>query len=181
MRKTLTMVVLAAGVLSAVPVQAGTGSFANRSLGLSVGGFRLFGENEAVDWGLPISLEGGYYLSDGFDLYLRVPFMLMYQRVGVTETGGGLIFATGGQFGVRYLFLEEDLRPYVNLHLAGLYFVRNQNLGNFFFGPGFGGGLEYFVGESVAVGARAYVDLFINLNQPLRYSIGGQAYVTTYF
>lgn len=182
MRTTLTMVVLGLGLWTAVPAQAGTGSFANRSLGLSVGGFKFMGENELIDWGLPASLEGGYYLGDGFDLYLRVPLMLLYQKFGVTAANGpGLIFATGGQFGLRYLFLEEDLRPYVNLHLAGLYFFRDQALGNFLFGPGGGAGLDYFVGESVSIGARGYFDLFINLNQPLRFAIGGQAYVTTYF
>lgn len=182
MRKTLTMVVLGLGLMTAVPAQAGTGSFANRSLGLSLGGFKFMGENELIDWGLPIALEGGYYLGDGFDLYLRVPLMLLYQKAFVTSGGGaGLVFATGGQFGMRYLFLEEDIRPYVNIHLAGLYFFRDQALGNFFFGPGAGGGLDYFVGESVSIGARAYFDMFINLNQPLRFAIGAQAYVTTYF
>lgn len=182
MRKTLSMVVLALGLFSAAPAQAGTGSFANRSLGLGVGGFKFLGEESGVDWGLPITLEGGYYLENGFELYLRVPLMLLYQKTFVTaEGGGGLIFATGGQFGVKYLFLEEDLRPYVNLHLSGIYFFRNEIFGNFFFGPGAGGGLEYFVGESVAIGARAYFDMFINLNQPLRFAIGAQAYVTTYF
>lgn len=182
MRKTLTMVVLGLGLLAAVPAQAGTGSFANRSLGLSVGGFKFLGEESGVDWGLPISLEGGYYLGDGFDLYLRVPLMLLYQKVGVTAGGGpGLIFATGGQFGVRYLFLEEDIRPYVNLHMAGLYFFRDQALGNFYFGVGAGAGVDYFVGESVSIGARGYFDMFINLNQAPRFAVGGQACVTTYF
>ncbi|GMU59314.1 MAG: hypothetical protein AMXMBFR34_10770 [Myxococcaceae bacterium] len=182
MRKTLTTVVLAAALLTAAPAAAGTGSFANRSLGLGFGGFKFMGENELIDWGLPITLEGGYYLENGFDIYLRVPLMLLYQKAFVTSTGGGgLVFATGGQFGARYLFLEEDIRPYVNLHLAGIYIFRDAIYGNFFFGPGAGGGLDYFVGESVAIGARMYFDMFININQPLRFAIGGQVYVSTYF
>lgn len=182
MRTTLMMAGLAVGLLTAGAAQAGTGSFANRSLGLSLGGFVFNGENELIDWGVPLTLEGGYYVGSGFDVYLRVPLMILKQKAFVTDTGGpGYIFATGGQFGVRYLFLEEDIRPYVNLHLAGLYFFRDQALGNFFAGPGFGAGLDYFVGESVSLGARGYFDLFLNLNQPVRYAVGGQVVVTTYF
>jgi len=182
MRKTVTTIVLALGILAAAPAQAGTGSFANRSLGLGFGAFKFMGENELISWGMPITLEGGYYLESGFDLYLRVPFMLLYQSAFVTSSGGpGMVFATGGQFGARYLFLEEELRPFLGLHLSGIYIFRDSAFGNFFFGPGAAGGLEYFVGESVALGGRVYFDMFININQPLRFALGGQVYVSTYF
>jgi hypothetical protein len=185
MRKTLSAVALAVGLVGAVPAAAGTGSFANRSLGLGIGGFKFLGETDGISWGLPVTLEGGYYIESGFDLYLRVPLMILYQNYFVTpQGGGGVVFGTGGQFGVRYLFLEEDVRPYLNLHLAGIYIVRDvsiSNFGNFFFGPGVGGGLDYFVGESIAIGARVYVDMFINFNQPLRWAIGGGANFSTYF
>lgn len=185
MRKTLTTLVLCMGLFTAAEAHA-TASFANRSLGLGVSGFRLLGEESGVDWGIPLTLEGGYYIENGFDLYLRVPLMLLYQKFGFgpDQSAGGLILATGGQFGVRYLFMEESLRPYVNLHLAGIYFFRDGaafNLPNFFAGPGVGAGVDYFVGESISIGARAYFDLFITLNAAPRFAIGGGINAATYF
>jgi hypothetical protein len=72
----------------------------------------------------------------------------------------------------------------VTLHLAGLYFIRDASavmLNNFFIGPGIGTGLDFFVGESVSIGARAFVDMYVTLNKPVSFSIGGGAAATTYF
>lgn len=156
---------------------AATGSFANRSLGVGLGGFKLLGETPLIDWGAPLTLEGGLYLENGWDFYLRVPLMLLKQNANPDQP---LIFAFGGQLGVRYLFLEESVRPYLGAHLAGLYLVRDA-LPNYFVGPGANAGLEFFVVESISIGARAYVDLYLNLNQPPGFSVGGALYATTYF
>lgn len=183
MRSTTLAVVLCL-VLGSTPVLA-SASFANRSLGLGVSGFSLQPSGaDVVTWGVPVTLEGGLYVENGFDLYLRVPFMILSQKVGFgpDKSSPGLILATGGQFGVRYLFMEESVRPYVMLHLAGLYMFRDATLGNnFYAGPGAGAGIDFFVADSISLGLRATFDLYLTLNAPVLFSVGGGANITTYF
>jgi outer membrane protein W len=186
MRTTLRLSVLCLSLLAATQASA-SASFANRSLGIGVGGFRLLGDDQQlIDYGVPITLEGTYYIESGFDLYARIPLMLLYQRQGVTSSGGGgLVLATGGQVGFRYFFSEENLRPYIGLHLAGLYVFRDSALAggraNFMFGPGVGVGLDLFVADSISIGVRAYTDMFITLNAPVAFSLGGALNACTYF
>jgi outer membrane protein len=186
MRKTLSTWVLVAGLIVSTNAFA-TASFANRSIGLGVSGFTILGDSTAVgiDWGVPITLEGGLYLESGFELFLRIPLLFAQQKFGVTANNGpGIVIGSGGQFGVRYLFLEESIRPWVSLGLSGLYFVRDgmaTGLNNFFIGPGIGAGCDFFVAESVSLGARGYFDLYVTLNRPLSMALGGGAYVSVYF
>jgi outer membrane protein len=186
MRKTLSMWVLLFGLVAGTNAMA-SASFANRNLGLGVSGFTVLGDTTAIgiDWGVPITLEGGFYIESGFEVFLRIPLMFAQQKFGVTANNGpGIVIASGGQFGVRYLFLEESIRPYVDLHLAGLYFIRDSGatgLNNFFAGPGAGLGVDFFVGESISLGARGFFDMYVTLNKPLSFALGGGIYATTYF
>lgn len=188
MAKKLSTWVLVVGLLGSAPAFA-SASFANRNLGLGVSGFGIVGNSTSVgiDWGVPITLEGGLYIESGFEVFLRIPLMFAYQKFGVTaDDGPGIVIASGGQFGLKYMFLEESIRPYVTLHVAGLYFIRdeklnNGRLNNFFAGPGVSGGVDFFVGESISLGVRGYVDMYVTLNKPVSFSIGGGACATTYF
>lgn len=180
MRKTMPLAVVLFAVLLGGEAKA---QFQNRSVGLGFGAMKLAADVEPIVWGLPLTLESTLYIESGFDLYLRVPLMLLYQNYGVTAGGGGgLVLATGGQFGVRYLFSEEGVRPYVGLHLAGIYIVRDTAVGpSFMGGPGVNAGLDYFVSDSISIGGRAYFDLFLTLNAPVRMNFGGGFNVATYF
>ncbi len=182
MRTPLPYAMAVVAVLTAAEVKAQ--SYGNRTIGLGFGYTSIQSDVEPIKWAIPITLEGGYYIESGFDIYLRIPLMMAYTAVGLGPSGtsGGLVIGTGGQFGIRYLFLEESLRPYAGLHLSGIYFFRDSALGpNFQFGPGVSAGLEYFVGESISVGARGFFDFFIVLNAPVRFALGGGLAVTTYF
>ncbi len=155
-----------------------TPSFANRSLGLGVSAFRLVGESGNIDWGIPATLEGGLYIDNGFEAYVRVPLMLLSQPLLQPP----FIWATGGQLGFRYLFLQESIRPYVNFHVAALAFLRNPVQVSV--GPGAGGGIDFFVSDGVSIGPRVYADLFITLDNRgfvLSAALGGGGYVTAYF
>jgi outer membrane protein len=177
MRNLNLKLVLLAGLLGAIPANA-TASFANRSLGLGLTGFKLFGESGNIDWGVPISLEAAYYIENGFELYLRVPAMVLSQPLLVPP----VIFGTGGQFGLRYLFMEESIRPFINFHLAGLVFFREPKV--VFAGPGAGAGIEFFVGDSVSLGLRAYGDLFVTLADRgfiFSVAVGGGIFTSVYF
>jgi outer membrane protein len=189
MAKKLSTWVLVVGLLGATEAFA-SASFANRNLGLGVSGFGILGTGAAgsigIDWGVPITIEGGFYIESGFEVFLRIPLMFAYQKFGVTANGGpGIVIASGGQFGLKYMFLEESIRPYVTLHLAGLYFIRDaasvMGLPNFFIGPGAGVGVDFFVGESVSLGVRGYLDMYVTLNVPPSFALGAGACATTYF
>jgi outer membrane protein len=186
MRKTLSTWVLVVGLLGASEAFA-SASFANRNLGLGVSGFGILGSGSSVgiDWGVPITLEGGLYIESGFEVFLRIPLLFAYQKFGVTKDGGpGIVIGSGGQFGIKYMFLEESIRPYVTLHLAGLYFIRDAAatmLNNFYIGPGVSVGVDFFVGESISLGVRGYLDMFVTLNVPPNFSLGAGACATTYF
>lgn len=192
MRKTLPMVVAAVAVLAASECRAQ--SFGNKSLGLGAGFLGLNGgDREPVNWAFSATLEGELYIDSGFQAYLRIPFMLAHQSCCVTGSAAplreGLVIGTGGQLGVRYMFLEEAIRPYVGLHMSGLYFARDGATyadgsaltGNFQFGPGVCAGIDFFVAESISLGARGFFDLYIVLNAPVRFAGGGNLVVATYF
>lgn len=187
MGKKLSTWVLVAGLLAATEASA-SASFANRNLGLGVSGFGILGSGSSIgiDWGVPITLEGGLYIDSGFEVFLRIPILFAYQKYGVTKDGGpGIVIASGGQFGIKYMFLEESIRPYVTLHLAGLYFIRDamaaSGLNNFFIGPGVSFGVDFFVGESISLGVRGYLDMYVTLNVPPNFALGAGACATTYF
>lgn len=159
--------------------------FANRSLGGGLGFIKLFGGSSSagvtgVDFAVPLTLEGSLYIESGFDIYIHIPVMLVNVTAGAdTPSGRGLIFGSGGHLGVRYLFAEETLRPYVGIEVAGMVLITKSPV--VFVGPGAVVGVDYFVADTVSIGARAFFDLFIELNVPPRPAIGGGIAAAAYF
>jgi len=192
--KQLRSPVLAATLISALVATpaAANASFANRSLGLSFSAFKLVGDDGLVDFGLPLALEGSFYVENGFVLFLNVAAAIFYQKqfVGAANQGG-FVWGGGGQVGARYLFLEENVRPYAELHLAVLGIGKAAggaednmavtNAPKVFAGPGAAVGVDYFAGDSVSIGVRGFFDLYITLIAAPRYSFGGGLNVATYF
>lgn len=177
-----------AGVVLGLCLWAGaagaTANYGNRNLGVSLGAYRLQNDSVAVDWALYLSLEGGFYIDDGFEFYGRVGF-----SAGPERTSGATVipaFGILGQAGVRYLFSQESLRPWAGLHLAGAGFFKTANTLDssqvLAGGPGVNLGLDYFAGESIAIGARVFLDLLFNV---LRFAVaptwGGGLTATAYF
>jgi outer membrane protein len=180
MRKTMVTVALLCGGVGAMPTWA-SGSFANTSLGIGVSGFKLIGDGIGADWGLPLSLEYGRYIEGGFEVFLHPQFMVLQVATGAaTMSGKGSVFGFGGHAGVRYLFLEESVRPYLALHLSVLGLALNPNY-LVFVGLGPTVGIDFFVGESISLGIRGTFDTFFALNERTRFSLGGGIYASTYF
>ena len=190
MRKAVLLAALLIVALVSARAEA-SASFANRALGLDFAGFKIFGDSNLVQYGIvPIGLQGAIYLDNGFEAVLRVQLMLFYQSNFVGSTGGGpgFIWGGGGQVGARYLFLEENIRPYAELHLAVLGIGRSESTGTeatsapaVFVGPGVALGVDFFVADSISLGARGFFDFFLTLNSPPRTALGGAITVATYF
>jgi outer membrane protein len=132
---------------------------------------------------VPLWFEASGYLEDGFEFFVRVPVALAHVRVGaMTPDGSGFVPASGLQLGVRYLFLEEAVRPFVFLHLGGVWTFRGASVAdNLLVGPGGGVGLEIFVSDSVSLQARAFGEWYVTINAPQRGSLGATVTVSTSF
>lgn len=179
MRKAFYTWVVMVGLLGATQAQA-TASYANRNLGVGVSFFKVLGETVGVDWGLPISLEGGIYLDSGFEVFVQPQFMILSVTTGaMTPDGRGSIFGFGGHLGARYLFSQESIRPYLALHVSVLGLAATVT--RVFVGPGVSAGSDFFVSDSISLGARLTFDVFWALNVNPSFGLGGGLYATTYF
>ena len=90
--------------------------------------------SRSLMWGL--SLEFSNYLDSGFEFFGRVPLLIAETPVGAeTTSGAGRVFATGASVGVRYLFLEGMVRPWVGLQLGGVVLVTQPEV-TWFLGAG---------------------------------------------
>ncbi len=182
MRKTMSGLIGVLGILLASQAHA---QFANRSLGGGLGFVKLFGGatgegSTGVEFAVPLTLEGTLYIENGFDIFAHVPLMLVSVTLGAaTASKAGLVFGTGGHLGVRYLFSEETIRPYVGVEIAGFALLTTTTV--VFVGPGVVAGIDFFLADTVSVGARGFFDLFIELNVPVRPAFGGGASVAVYF
>lgn len=181
MRKTRFGLVLVVALLGGFEARA---QFANKRLGIELGGFAFTDRNMTA--GIAAQLEGNYYIENGFDVGLRVPFALMLTRNSAQQ-----LFGTGGQLYFRYLFSEEAFRPYASLGIDVLVIVGNPDpngndqSGNktVFFGPQASAGIDYFVVDTVSIGARGFFTLHfaINNQNAVRPTYGGFGNLHFYF
>lgn len=152
--------------------------YSNHGLGLGPHVTVVLG-SRAVLWG--VTLEFSNYLESGFELFGRVPLSIADVQLGAdTASGAGKIFATGGSVGVRYLFLEGSVRPWVGLQLSAVVLITRPEVA-WFLGTGTTLGLDWVLSESWSVGARAHYDVFLELNRPWRHQLGGSLVVLVLF
>src|SRR4051794_29424070 len=169
MRTLLILTLLAAGPASA--------QFANNHIGLEVSPQR-FTDHELTT-GLSATIDASRYLDAGFEAGLRAQFAMFLTTQSARQRLG-----LGGQLYGRYLFSQEQLRPWVDLELDVLYIFRDNpdasTQQQVFWGPGVSAGLDYLINESVAIGARTMFTLYIALenDSPVRPSYGGTVNVS---
>jgi len=154
--------------------------FQNRHLGIEFSPMRF--PDAEVTTGLMAVLDGAYYLDNGFELGLRVPLAMF-----LTPVASRQLLGTGGQAYVRYLFLQESLRPWVGLELDVLYLFRDNPDSStntqIFAGPGVSAGLEYFVTNEISIGARTFFTAYFGVNSRslFRPAYGGTLAASVYF
>ena len=128
-----------------------------------------------------LSLEFSQYLESGFEFFARVPVLIAEVPVGAdTPSGAGRVFATGGSLGVRYLFTEGLVRPWVGLQLSGVVLVTKPEV-TWSLGAGTTLGFDWILNESWSIGARGIYDVFIDLNRPWRHQLGGSLIASVLF
>jgi outer membrane protein len=174
---TLIFAVLCAGTAHA--------QFANRSFGGGVSFVKFIGGDVAsgLNFAGALTLEGSLYIDSGFELYAQVPLSVVDVATGADNPGNngrGQVFGTGGHLGARYLFLEETIRPYVGLEFATFVLITVPDP-KVIFGPGLSGGIQWFVADSISIGANANFNVFFELNKPVRPAFGGGLNFGAYF
>ncbi|HEY8210107.1 MAG TPA: hypothetical protein VIG99_21625 [Myxococcaceae bacterium] len=136
--------------------------FANRSIGFSAGYIQL--NDNILNRGFPFGLMGTYYLEDGLELTLRVHGLI----VTVAVANNVQAFAASGGFGVRYLFLQEQFRPYVGAEISYFQLIGGGggDLLNYV-GASPAAGFDVMLGPQFSLGPRAQVNLYWMINRNL--------------
>lgn len=182
-RLVLACVVVSAWLLSA-PAEAQF--FRNNGIGVQVGwkglGSTIDGLTGQKIWNMSdqATVGMGYYQALGyrwwFDI-LQAEIGMGAERIAPPGRDIAPIFSFSATTGVRYIFLEERLRPFVGAHVQYLQILpvaadsdipNNALTGNapFWVGLRVGGGVEYFVVDDVSLLAGLHLAGFAGLNDP---------------
>ncbi len=125
------------------------------------------------------SIGMGYFTALGYQLWfdiLQAEIGMGAERI-VTGRQPGPIFSFSGTSGVRYIFLEERIRPFVGAHVQYLQIIpvvenpeipTNAFTGNapFWVGARLSGGCEFFIMDEVSILAHLGMAGFTGLNTP---------------
>ena len=171
MRSSLSALGLLAALLLAAPSHA---QFANRSLGLS-GGYINFNNTASLSNSGFLGLDASLYIEGGFEVVSLTK--ILFPQDPISEKR---VLGLAPSIGVRYLFLEESFRPYVGADLSYLHVFKPSGDQNFV-GVGPNVGLEYFVSDSISLGARVQFNIYLSLNEKTQTSFLGSAGVSVYF
>ncbi|HCF60131.1 MAG TPA: hypothetical protein DFS52_19315 [Myxococcales bacterium] len=124
--------------------------FTNKTIGFQAG---YVGVNKSlmVAGGPVLGIESTLYLGDGFDLAFRVVAGIHQDQI--TDKNAVGVFPA---IGFRYLFSEEDARPYLGLNIAYLRFFGADSMAN----PNLVAlapvaGFEYYFQSNTALGLQA--------------------------
>ncbi len=171
MRTFLQALGIVVALFAAAPAHA---QFANRSLGLSAGYMNFNGTASLSDT-IFFGFDASLYIEAGFEVV-----SLTKISFPVDPISGKRVVGLAPSLGIRYLFLEETVRPYVGADLSYL-FVFKADTTPQYVGLGPNAGVEFFVSESVALGARAQYNFYIALNEETQTSLILGANVSAYF
>jgi outer membrane protein len=161
-------------ILALLVAPSAHAQYANHSLGLSAGYMR-FAEDSQLEPGLFLGLEGSYYLDAGFELVSLTKLAL--PRDPVT---GERVVGVAPSAGLRYLFAEENVRPYLGTDLSYLMVFKRAGMQQYM-GVGPNVGVDLFVGDATSLGARAQYNFYVRLNEPLQTSLTFSLGAATYF
>jgi outer membrane protein len=162
-------------VLLATPTWA---QLANKSLGLETGYLSVNGTaGDELDFGVPVGLAGSIYIDQGFELVAHLGIMAVHDRV----LNQNVLALDGPALGVRYLLLEERIRPFVGLDVNFLYLPGNvQQPSTAFAGLGPNAGAELLLNDGFSIGLCARFNWYVSPIQMWE-SFGATLRASTYF
>ena len=169
---------LGGALLWATPAHA---QFANHSLGLSIGYYKLFQDN--LNWALPISLDGSIYVEGGFEATASFDFMILTVP---TAAGTQQIIGLQPTVGFRYLFLEETIRPYIGLDLIYLHIFGTTGTTTNLTAQDYVGlspkvGIDFFTSDTFSLGLQSRAAILYFPNRPATFEFGITAKASVYF
>jgi outer membrane protein len=171
MRTFLQALGIVVALFAAAPAHA---QFANRSLGLSAGYMNFNGTASLSDT-IFFGFDASLYIEAGFEVV-----SLTKISFPVDPISGKRVVGLAPSLGIRYLFLEESIRPYVGADLSYLHVFKPQGNSNFF-GVGPNVGIEFFVSDSISLGARAQYNAYVSLEEAVQTSLMLSAGTAVYF
>jgi outer membrane protein len=135
--------------------------FANRAIGFSVGYLQL--NDNIINRAFPVGLMGTAYLEDGWEATVRVHGLIV-----TLQLTGLQAFAVDGGLGIRYLFLQEQFRPYAGLELSYFQLLGDAAGGLLnYVGVSPAVGFDLMLGPQVSVGPRGQVNVYWMINRTL--------------
>lgn len=159
-------------LLGAAPAHA---QFANRSLGLSLG-YMDFQRTGGLGDAFFLGIDASLYIESGFEL---VSLSKVAFPKDAADPNEKRVVGLAPSVGLRYLFLEESIRPYLGTDLSYL-IVFKESVSNFV-GLGPNAGVDFFVSDSVSLGLRAQYNFYLALNEDTQTSLALSAGVAAYF
>ncbi len=168
MRSLLLALGLSVAFFAATPAHA---QFANRSLGLSAG-YMSFNNTATLNDTVFLGFDASLYIEGGFEAVSLTKIAFPEDPIS-----GKRVVGLAPSLGIRYLFLEESIRPYLGADLSYLHVFKPQGDSNFF-GVGPNAGIEFFVSDSISLGARAQFNVYLSLSEQVQTSLilsGGTA------
>jgi outer membrane protein len=158
-------------LFSAAPAHA---QFANRSLGLSAGYMNFNGTASLNSTGF-LGFDASLYIESGFEVVSLTKISFPMDPIS-----GRRVIGLAPSLGIRYLFLEESIRPYVGADISYLHVFKPQGNSNFI-GVGPNAGIEFFVSDSISLGARAQYNAYLSLEEDVQTSLMVSAGTAVYF
>jgi len=134
--------------------------FANHSLGFSAGYLQL--NDNIVGRCFPFGLMGTLYLEDGWEATIHVHGLIVTLQLTGLQT-----WAIEGGPGIRYLFLQEQFRPYVGLDPTYFQLLGDAAGGLNYVGLSPSLGFDVMLGSQMSLGPRAQVNVYWMLNRNL--------------
>ena len=146
-----------------------------RSLGVSLGLISVNGAVAGISREYPFGIDGSLYLDRGFELLAHLTVVLMRQ-----PDRGRSVVGIAPALGLRYLFWEELIRPYVGASLGYQHIFSIDESSNFV-GAGANSGLEVLATETVAVGLRTQLNAWVSPGASVVTSFGALINCAVYF
>lgn len=171
MRSFCSALALLAALFLAAPAHA---QFANRSLGLSAG-YMNFNNTASLNSTVFLGFDASLYVESGFEVVSLTKLSFPYDPISEKRVVG-----LAPSLGIRYLFLEEGIRPYIGADLSYLHIFKDSGEQNFF-GVGPNAGVEFFVSDSISLGARAQFNAYLSLDESVQTSLILSAGTSVYF